>query len=404
MSDTVQKKLAMFGGHTMGVMRTLSKNFSEHTTATRPYLEMCAEALKNCYPDLYGDDEEFDLMKALEDDTLGNKEVSPSVSWPLLTIGHLTSYMIHMKENQDKEFSVAAGDRQGMLAATAAAASNNDEEFRANTVNAIRAAVIAGKTKSQADLVESWNKTGVSFPTGDQMRIPVLSENRDLRDSKSIAQELAAAVMSNKIPEVASTYNVVDLSCPESKMGQIALPLDGVRDLDTVIEQLPDVAKIRREVQKNGYSIDVSLPLSFFWLFHDLAINAAVLYAAVLLEPFLNTVPYFKWIVFWPLFSVVFGTTLTGLWVIGHECGHRAFAGAKSNDWINDVVGFMTHTPLLVPFWAWRYSHHKHHSFTNHLLDGETHVPNHKNGLYYFFYLFVYRSSIIFVSQPPASE
>jgi omega-6 fatty acid desaturase (delta-12 desaturase) len=40
-----------------------------------------------------------------------------------------------------------------------------------------------------------------------------------------------------------------------------------------------------------------------------------------------------------------------------------------------DAVGFVLHSVLLVPYFSWQYSHAKHHAKTNHLLDGETHVP-----------------------------
>ncbi|KAH8075608.1 oxidoreductase [Aureococcus anophagefferens] len=39
----------------------------------------------------------------------------------------------------------------------------------------------------------------------------------------------------------------------------------------------------------------------------------------------------------------------------------------------------LTGCALLVPYFAWQYSHAKHHSKTNHLMDGETHNPNSKD-------------------------
>eukprot|EP00923_Selenidium_pygospionis_P029156 GHVN01051989.1.p1 GENE.GHVN01051989.1~~GHVN01051989.1.p1 ORF type:complete len:416 (-),score=32.88 GHVN01051989.1:205-1452(-) len=74
----------------------------------------------------------------------------------------------------------------------------------------------------------------------------------------------------------------------------------------------------------------------------------------------------------WCSFAFTQGTIATGVWVVGHECGHRAFS---SSILINDVVGYLVHTILLVPYFAWQFSHAKHHKYTNHLLAGETHVP-----------------------------
>jgi fatty acid desaturase len=72
------------------------------------------------------------------------------------------------------------------------------------------------------------------------------------------------------------------------------------------------------------------------------------------------------------VYSVAMGTVATGLWVLGHECGHGAFG---DHAWQNHLVGFVLHSALLVPYFPWRYSHGKHHKYTNHLVLGETHVP-----------------------------
>ena len=68
---------------------------------------------------------------------------------------------------------------------------------------------------------------------------------------------------------------------------------------------------------------------------------------------------------------------MTGLWVIAHECGHGAFSDSLL---LNDIVGFILHAALLVPYFAWQFTHKKHHIRTNHLLDGETHVPTSAKG------------------------
>jgi len=80
-----------------------------------------------------------------------------------------------------------------------------------------------------------------------------------------------------------------------------------------------------------------------------------------------------KWIVGWNLYAFWQGTVLTGHWVLAHECGHGAFS---SSQFLNDIVGYIIHQALLVPYFAWQYTHAKHHRRTNHLLDGESHVPS----------------------------
>jgi len=74
----------------------------------------------------------------------------------------------------------------------------------------------------------------------------------------------------------------------------------------------------------------------------------------------------------WNIWWFLSGTALTGWWVLAHECGHRGFSNSEL---LCDVVGWVLHSLLLVPYFSWQYSHKKHHNKTNHLLDGESHVP-----------------------------
>jgi len=74
----------------------------------------------------------------------------------------------------------------------------------------------------------------------------------------------------------------------------------------------------------------------------------------------------------WLLYACVTGCVWTGMWVIAHECGHGAFSDNRK---IQDGVGYLLHTILLVPYFSWQHSHAVHHSRTNHITEGETHVP-----------------------------
>jgi fatty acid desaturase len=89
--------------------------------------------------------------------------------------------------------------------------------------------------------------------------------------------------------------------------------------------------------------------------------------------------PY-AWLAFWPAwfaYAAVTGTIATGCWVVAHECGHNAFSDNRN---IQDTVGYVLHSLLLVPYFSWQRSHAVHHSRTNHLTEGETHVPYVKVG------------------------
>jgi len=74
----------------------------------------------------------------------------------------------------------------------------------------------------------------------------------------------------------------------------------------------------------------------------------------------------------WTMYAVVQGTLATGMWVIAHECGHDAFCNEK---WLQTAVGYVLHSILLAPYQSWQRSHAIHHAKTNHLTQGETHVP-----------------------------
>ena len=79
-----------------------------------------------------------------------------------------------------------------------------------------------------------------------------------------------------------------------------------------------------------------------------------------------------SWWPVWLAYAAVTGTVATGCWVIAHECGHNVFS---NNRFIQDLVGYILHSLLLVPYYSWQRSHAVHHSRTNHLTEGETHVP-----------------------------
>jgi len=66
------------------------------------------------------------------------------------------------------------------------------------------------------------------------------------------------------------------------------------------------------------------------------------------------------------------GTNLASVWVVGHECGHGSFS---NSEFVNDLTGFLVHTPLMVPYFSWQQSHAKHHAFCNHMTKDAIFVP-----------------------------
>lgn len=94
----------------------------------------------------------------------------------------------------------------------------------------------------------------------------------------------------------------------------------------------------------------------------------------------------------WALYGFWAGLFATGIWVIGHECGHQAFSESKT---INNTVGWVLHSAytnfayfwglgnadtcfysrLGVPYHAWRITHSKHHASTGHMTQDQVFVP-----------------------------
>ena len=124
---------------------------------------------------------------------------------------------------------------------------------------------------------------------------------------------------------------------------------------------------------------------SLFYFFRDILIISLLYTAAYYLD---------SWF-FMPIFWIMQGTMFWALFVVGHDCGHQSFSKKK---WLNDLIGHLSHTPLLVPYHGWRISHRTHHQNTGNIDNDESWYPvseSHYNMMlwvekivrYYFFLL-----------------
>jgi len=71
---------------------------------------------------------------------------------------------------------------------------------------------------------------------------------------------------------------------------------------------------------------------------------------------------------FLPIFWFCQGLMFWALFVVGHDCGHGSFSSSPE---LNSVIGHLSHTPLLVPFYPWAYTHRLHHGSTGHQVKDE---------------------------------
>ena len=76
------------------------------------------------------------------------------------------------------------------------------------------------------------------------------------------------------------------------------------------------------------------------------------------------------------------GVLFWGQFVLGHDMGHESFS---DNNYINKILGIITHGSILVPFQQWRCSHRKHHKNTGHIDNDEIFKPIKKNCLFFNF-------------------
>ena len=124
--------------------------------------------------------------------------------------------------------------------------------------------------------------------------------------------------------------------------------------------------------------------------------GAALLYVAVRAADALP-MPLALRVALWLAYTVAQGAVCTGIWVVAHECGHGAFSEVRTR-WrcfaarrvwarphaslllrqhpvVNDTVGFVFHSALLVPYFSWKFSHARHHAGTGSLERDEVFVP-----------------------------
>ena len=135
------------------------------------------------------------------------------------------------------------------------------------------------------------------------------------------------------------------------------------------LQDIPTRKEVKNVIPKSCFSRQTGR--SLFYLFRTILIQALVVFIGLYI-PFTQ-----EMIPIWICYSIFSGTTAMGMWVLAHECGHGAFSDNRN---LETFVGYVLHSFLLVPYFSWQRSHAVHHAFTNHITDGETHVPVVING------------------------
>ncbi|CAJ2500817.1 Uu.00g036700.m01.CDS01 [Anthostomella pinea] len=136
--------------------------------------------------------------------------------------------------------------------------------------------------------------------------------------------------------------------------------------------QIPDytIKDIRDAIPKHCF--ERSAVKGLYYVFRDIASLATTFY---LFHTYLtpeNVPSTPARALLWGLYTILQGLFGTGAWVLAHECGHQSFSTSKV---LNDTVGWILHSALLVPYFSWKISHGKHHKATGHMERDMVFVP-----------------------------
>ncbi|KAK7423857.1 hypothetical protein QQZ08_008901 [Neonectria magnoliae] len=130
----------------------------------------------------------------------------------------------------------------------------------------------------------------------------------------------------------------------------------------------PDIKSIKDAIPPHCFQ--PSLFTSYYYVVRDFTMVGALVWAA------LTFIPSIPDLILrgaaWMLYGFVQGLFCTGIWILGHECGHGAFS---LHNKVNNITGWALHSFLLVPFFSWKFSHHRHHLYHGHMEKDMAFVP-----------------------------
>ena len=140
-----------------------------------------------------------------------------------------------------------------------------------------------------------------------------------------------------------------------------------VRSFQTIDKDV-GIRDLRDAIPRHCFQ--ASYVTSFSYLTRDLFGVAGLSALAMITIPGIDN--YYCRITAWLSYGFVQGLFGTGLWVLAHECGHGGFSPSQK---LNDLVGWILHSVLLTPYFAWKSTHKRHHIYANHMEKDHHYVP-----------------------------
>ncbi|KAJ7123131.1 linoleoyl phosphatidylcholine delta-12 acetylenase [Mycena epipterygia] len=162
-----------------------------------------------------------------------------------------------------------------------------------------------------------------------------------------------------------------------------------VSDTKDLTQEFVPLSYTLNEIKRNipAHLFEPTTSRSLWYLLRDILLAAAFFSLGTqidvtfdVLQPGLpkSAVLCARWVC-WLTYWWFQGLAFTGLWVIGHECGHGAFS---KNRRLCDAIGFVLHTALLTPYFSWKFVHHRHHSNHASMENDEVYVPRTRQELH----------------------
>jgi len=129
-----------------------------------------------------------------------------------------------------------------------------------------------------------------------------------------------------------------------------------------------DLRKLRKAIPRDCFQSSTIRSLAY--VLRDFAYAGLLLFSATKID-FIESRGLR--VLAWFTYGLLQGFVGTGIWILGHECGHGAFSPSTV---LNDVLGWLLHSVLLVPYFSWKITHARHHRYTGHMGRDMVFVPS----------------------------
>ncbi|KAK6873168.1 Oleate hydroxylase FAH12 [Candida tropicalis] len=185
--------------------------------------------------------------------------------------------------------------------------------------------------------------------------------------SSSIANDSTGSGSSNvvqrgNISSFASTTATTNLTTIDTNGNVFKVPDYSIKD---ILQAIPKHCYERSLIRSLGYVVrDITMMVLISYVGHSF-----IPLVDIENHETLSTVVRGS---LWMVHSYLIGLFGFGLWILAHECGHGAFSDYQN---LNDLIGWVIHSYLMVPYFSWKFSHAKHHKATGHLTKDMVFIP-----------------------------